>query len=783
MNNISILFQILILFISSYFISSTTASTSSSTCFPFIVHIPSFTYNKTSHILSFVLPEFSNAHPCVTIISNTDDISSLKVLRKTTTRDDSTTTTVITINYIENTTRSAEAYDIIHHNTSYIQIITYGKLAVAYALHKLREHLLLYPTKYVSPSPYPSSSPLTLREHLLLYPTKYVSSSPLTLSIILEQFPASSSPVYSLRTISEEGQLLDIPDRSYYTEDYNHFNISLLQEETLLLEYEIVPAILRLQLNSLTILHSDLEDYVNYDTLNTFIPNAPIIYPSNDPHRTRQADLISIIAPWVEHLTNDYGIAVYFQPYEFSSPNGICNNPKYFNCTLGSPDIGNILKARYTEFFAAVPSCAGIVATVTDSWSPRANYTFVTLWSTTAQLAEVATIFYDAIVTTGQKDLVFRLWVLGQTVDWPTLRDNTPPGVEFSVKQTEGDFLLDYPINNLLNSTAPSEKRFMVLVDAFRQYNGWTSSVCYMGAQWQRRLAIAVQNGVKDLNIWGSWAPGCTWPDSGGSLGNYSQSNGYKSWRGYWNSYRMFNGSATNGGFSLNGQANSYLIYRLAWNSTTDPLEIAADFGTLYFGEENSPYVVTILNASFYAWYQTSEPETIGDFTLFWTMMSHSYSSLWLHLVNEGVTVGQCTLAGNISASYITIMENALSLINPNTIPSTNPNGYQGLTRAVNIARDYLAAVFAWREAGIRNITLGNNPTSDQCTATKNSIITAQNAIVLFGQRYPLEDHNWAVYNLGEELYSAPTFLTNTQYRTMYGWIEPWLTQVNMVCK
>jgi hypothetical protein len=53
------------------------------------------------------------------------------------------------------------------------------------------------------------------------------------------------------------------------------------------LEGELVPNLLRLHMNSITVLHSDVEDYVTYDTLPHFLPGAPAIYPPNDPHRTR----------------------------------------------------------------------------------------------------------------------------------------------------------------------------------------------------------------------------------------------------------------------------------------------------------------------------------------------------------------------------------------------------------------------------------------------------------------------------------------------------------------
>ena len=61
-------------------------------------------------------------------------------------------------------------------------------------------------------------------------------------------------------------------------------NITLLQAECDALEYELVPALLRLGMNSITILHSDVEDYVVYDALATFLPGpgpASVIYSAH----------------------------------------------------------------------------------------------------------------------------------------------------------------------------------------------------------------------------------------------------------------------------------------------------------------------------------------------------------------------------------------------------------------------------------------------------------------------------------------------------------------------
>lgn len=136
-----------------------------------------------------------------------------------------------------------------------------------------------------------------------------------------------------------------------------------------------------------------------------------------------------------------------------------------------------------------------------------------------SQLPAAVTAFWDAVVGTAGLRMVFRLWLFGQQVDWPQLRDGSPVATAFSVKQTQGDFLLDFPINPLLLCTGngsdgsglcPARDRpLMVEVDAFRQYNGWTSGVCWMGAQWGPRLATAVTSGVQMLNVRGAgW--GCS---------------------------------------------------------------------------------------------------------------------------------------------------------------------------------------------------------------------------------------------------------------------------------
>jgi hypothetical protein len=648
-----------------------------------------------------------------------------------------------------------------------VVVEAWGLLGLAYAVHDLREHLALLP----------SPSPSAWADAVLAFGRR-----------------AAPSPAYTTRAWSEEGQLLAIPDRGYYTADGAAANMSAIASEAAALEAEIVPALLRLKMNTLIVLNSDVEDYVSYDQLPQFMPNAPVIYASNDTHRVRAAGIVSVMNPWIAHLRDAFGIAFMFQVYELSSPPGVClpspgGKPALLNCSLGSSDTAALLQARYSELRASLPALAGVVVTVEDSWAPRAGYEFTVMWTTQPQLPEVVTLFHDAINGTAGLRMIFRLWLFGQTVDWTTLRDGSPPGAEFSVKQTQGDFLLDYPINQLLECSGgdcpPRDRRMIVEVDAFRQYNGWTAAVCWMGSQWAPRLAEAHANGATDVWGWGSWAPGCTWPDSGSSLENATAGE-YKSWRSWWNSYRIFNGTDTNGGFSLGGQANAYLLSRLSWDAPVDTnaTEIALDFGNLFYGASNAAAVAALLEASLGAWIATSSPN-IGDFSLFWTMMQHDpVPSKFAALAKAGWTVAEFEAAANASAAAVAQMEAALAQIDPAAVPPTNPAGYAGAARAVSVTKLYLSAYFAWRSAGLAVAILGlqKSPPQANCTAARGRVAASSAAASAFGAAFPVEGSTWVVSSLDPALYSAPSFLTNTAERFMLAYESRWTGEIDAAC-
>ena len=93
------------------------------------------------------------------------------------------------------------------------------------------------------------------------------------------------APAYGVRAWSEEGTLLALPDRGYYTADGAGADTGAIAAEAAALEAEIVPALLRLRMNALVVLHSDVEDYVTYDSLPSFLPGAPAVAAAHLEHR------------------------------------------------------------------------------------------------------------------------------------------------------------------------------------------------------------------------------------------------------------------------------------------------------------------------------------------------------------------------------------------------------------------------------------------------------------------------------------------------------------------
>eukprot|EP00039_Didymoeca_costata_P005782 m.84522 g.84522 ORF g.84522 m.84522 type:complete len:694 (+) comp12971_c0_seq2:22-2103(+) len=574
----------------------------------------------------------------------------------------------------------------------------------------------------------------------------------------------SKTPDFALRTESEEGQLLDFPDRGYWTTQHPFINTTLIQQECDQL-VELAGYLLEDGYNSLTILHHELEAYVTYDNLK--LANVTV-YGPNDPHRARVAALQSIIAKFVKEVQSKFRFKVYFQPYELSLPPGL--NQTTLNITAGSNSLSAIVDARYTEFLATIPA-DGIIITVSDSWSPRAGNTFIKVWSTMEELALVATTFYTSIVEKNRKDLVVRLWEVSST-DWPVLRDNTPSNMTFSAKQTQGDYILSEPLNDFFSAktNASQDRKFMVLVDAFREYNGWTSTLCFM-QQWEQRIAEIYNAGAVSLNVWGAWSPGCTWPDSGPELLN--QSSGFKTWRGRWNDYRIYFPTKSNAGFSMT-RANTQYAAQLGWNSSTKATDFSLSFGQRYFGTANAAALAQTLMLSENAWRATQAAGPDGRFDFQWTIVFNPHDQnmkdFFLHTESEvtAIRVNATNLADEL--------ETAASKINPSLVP--NKSTYTGFSSAVNKSVLYMRTYSWFKETCWRYhfyITKKLN-----CTGFVNAVSETRKFMDMWS-RYPQEATNWQISRPDPILYSRPDFF-NSEQLYMEKWVETWESAVPKSC-
>jgi len=292
------------------------------------------------------------------------------------------------------------------------------------------------------------------------------ASASLSLSLSIAGPPPHA--VGQARAMSEEGQLLDIPDPGYYQDTPPYLDASLIDFECTSMSIEYGSRAHELMMNEVVILHHDVEDYVDYSSL----PTTPPVWPGNSVHRQRSAALATAMQACATRLQTQYGLRVLLQPYEFAFPAHMCQGTdadavrdrEYeheglqtpgsalqlpLNCSTGSPELQQILSARYKELFLRVPALDGIVATVTDSWQPRAGYSFRVLWDDSESLAWEGTALYGA-VTSQDRDFVLRLWTVGRSLDLSDVIARTPKDLRLSVKVTRGDYVLPEPINPVL---------------------------------------------------------------------------------------------------------------------------------------------------------------------------------------------------------------------------------------------------------------------------------------------------------------------------------------------
>lgn len=420
----------------------------------------------------------------------------------------------------------------------------------------------------------------------------------------LDEGVSRHSPAFPMRMYSELGQLLNIPDLNYYSDEAPYVNEERLKREIAEAK-QLVDHVASLGFNTITFLHVNAEDYIDYRHLDKEI------YPADSRHRQRSPVFCRYLKELCDYA-HERHLEIYLQLYEFQYPQEL--NKKY-NLDLRGPDMEKIISAKCRELFERVP-LDGLVITPTES-HPRCGYKSANLWKRYGLegAGRMLSLYHKACQASGAR-AVFRLWRVTTNAEGAKqAAAHIPTDAMFSVKNTGSDFWLNYPLTDVVTQDVGEVYPLMVVFDPFRQYDGWGSAFCYM-EKYGRRMRLCSQHSVQAINAWGAWSPGCIWPTF---EPGYLRSGGkHVPWAGFWNDFRVFTR-----GFSA-GQANVYLMARLAWESEADPREVARDFVHLHLGAANAAAGAEALMATEAAWaemYPGERRSTVSPVYFKWAMV------------------------------------------------------------------------------------------------------------------------------------------------------------------
>jgi len=563
------------------------------------------------------------------------------------------------------------------------------------------------------------------------------------------QVRAREGPFFRDRLFSEEGQLLDLPDRGYYSDDPPYLNVDVLKSEIAHLR-ALLPHLLRHRFNGLTILHLNVEDYVDYDLL-----DKPI-YAQDDPHRARSKVLCELMKEFVDYA-HSLHLHVHLQVYELAYPPAV---GQHYRLTDASPDAAKVIDAKYRELFSRVP-LDGMIITATET-HPRCGYRAKRLWRSTEGLARMGCYYHRAIVQNCGKRLVFRLWRTGSTPKaFETIAANTPDDLMLCIKNTSGDYYLKVGANALLRTGAPSKRPFMVLFDAFREFDGWSRLICYP-TLWKERFELCAKTGVRAVNCWGPWSPGCIWPDE--ERGYLVGPDTPKSWRGLWADYRIFLNGFTP------GQANVYLFSHLAWAPKTPVEQITRDWAKLHFGPVNVAAVAEALNLSQKIWMETFLRRT-HPCHVKWTMIfsprkERANDALKHNAFDAILQSNQRAIDG--SQRMLDLVQG----IDPATCP--NPGAAKGLSAAAQKTALFFETYMAAREGWLRRARLEGlkgEARGAELTALAE-VCTHLRRLLPKWQEYPQEAVDWRILEDDEKLRTAPYWMGHGSVKQFVGELE-----------
>ncbi|MBE9509985.1 MAG: hypothetical protein IMY71_03835 [Bacteroidetes bacterium] len=541
------------------------------------------------------------------------------------------------------------------------------------------------------------------------------------------QVKTSIAPAFPLRIFSEEGQLLDIPDRGYYIDKPPYVNEKILREEVDEVK-KLIRHIVSLGYNAFSLLHLGVEEYIDYKYLEKQV------YPTNDRHRVRSTVFCKYLKEVCDYA-HSLHVDTYLQVYEIQYPPQL---DKLYGIDIDSPDIGRVITARYKELFERVP-LDGMIVTATET-NLRLNYPSKTLWEKKGYegAGRMISMYHNACTAAGKK-IIFRLWRIAADVNGVNeIISYIQDDAIVAIKNTGSDYYLNWPTTKVISSGIAQEQPMVVLFDVFRQFDGWSRLFIYM-KRWGEVVRICRDNGVMGINAWGAWSMACNWPDH--KPGYFEPDQDPVSWRGHWNRFRMFTRGFTP------GQSNAYLLARLAWNPDEDVVQITEDFAALHIGNDNASAAAEALLATedaFAEEYIGTGSEITHPVYLKWTMIFAPREEFMERAYQK--TPLKKLLESNLRAlDKVTLMEKIFSKTDPSKAPDAE--NYARFKEGIDKTALYLRTFYLWRECWWHNRSDKDLTGKEKAANAEDLQQTKKRLLRLFDQweKYPEEAGFWRV--------------------------------------
>ncbi len=525
-------------------------------------------------------------------------------------------------------------------------------------------------------------------------------------------------PAFAERMFSYEGTVLNLPDEGYYFRNRPYVNPFTIREQAEAAR-TAMRHLLRYGFNSITFLHLNLEDYVDYDQLGDGFK----VYAADSHHRVRSKEFCRVLRE-VTAYAHSLHMRLYIQIYDFSFPDHLdgrqLNDQSEFTW--------RIVDARLSEMLQRT-GVDGLVVTATEP-SPRLNYRGFQLWKTPEGAGRMAQRYQQIIVGKNGRRMIFRTWRVAN--DMATfehvLSTATDPNIIYDAKESDGDYFLSVGTNRLLTGGAAAKRPFMITFDAFREFDGWGRTV-FFPRFWDERFRTAQQQGVKIVDAWGPWIPGCIYPGI---------------WVSKYDDYDYLRQEYSPAHPML------YLFARLSWNPQQPADQIASDWARLHFGK-HAAAVEQVLKLSEALWKETYiGPTPHSGLAFKWTMLFQARPEL-IDKVGRDWTIGTIQATNRRAIEMAGRIRNLIDSIDPSETPS--PGMARELRRAADLTDVFFRTFALWRELVFRAHRVKQDR-EGMLAALENLEKTLPE-----WRRFPREAKDWLIFQFDPDLSTSPSWM------------------------